>query len=243
MCGSKTRSTPTLFQSDVMDFEQRLSDLAERYRAQGYTVTVHPAPADLPDFAKDFKIEILARRGDVSVLASVKNTQFDLQADLDLPRYAEVIGEHPGWRYDLIVLGPAIPATVDRLQAPEPSDDEIHRWFDDIERMQQAGFVRQAFMAGWALLEAAMRRRLAAQGEPPGWGSSPKTMLNELYSGGLLKTNDFRSLDGLLHERKAIAHGFAPVVSSPLVASAAIQLLVDTARSLLDESRAAKKTA
>ena len=39
-----------------MDIEQRLNNVADRYRAQGYEVVVRPGPDVLPPFAKDFKI-------------------------------------------------------------------------------------------------------------------------------------------------------------------------------------------
>jgi len=80
-----------------MNIEQRLNHVADRYRAQGYKVVVRPGPDDLPDFAKDFKVEIIARRDDGCVLASVKKSQSDLEADREIPRYAEVTSEQPEW--------------------------------------------------------------------------------------------------------------------------------------------------
>ena len=57
-----------------MNSEQRLNHVADRYRAQGYRVVVRPGPDDLPPFAKDFKVEILATRADGNVLVSAKAT-------------------------------------------------------------------------------------------------------------------------------------------------------------------------
>src|SRR6266446_409939 len=105
--------------------------------------------------------------------------------------------------------------------------------------MLEAGFVQQGLIAAWAVLEVAMRRRLQAEGEQAGWGSSPRTMLNELYSGGVLQSSVFRDLEGLFQTRSAIVHGF----TTPVIENSAVQFLAETARRLLDESRAAKKTA
>ena len=64
-------------------------------------------------------------------------------------------------------------------------------------------------------------------------------MINELYSDGVLQGSVFRDLEGLLEARNAIVHGF----TTPGIQASAVQFLVDTARRLLDESRAVKKTA
>jgi hypothetical protein len=53
-----------------MNAELRLNQVADRYRAQGYNIVIRPRPDDLPAFAKDFSVEIIARRDDGGVLAS-----------------------------------------------------------------------------------------------------------------------------------------------------------------------------
>jgi hypothetical protein len=222
-----------------MNTEERLNRAADSYRAQGYTVVVRPGPEDLPAFAKDFKVEILATRDDGRVLASAKKSFPDLEADPDLSRYAEVTNQQPGWRFDIHVLGPDREATPENREAKEPSEEDIRRRLEDVERMLQAGFVGQALVAAWAVLESVMRRRLRAEGEEAGWGTSPRTMLNELYSAGVLSHRVLRDLEGLFQLRSAIAHGFA----EPVVETSAVQSLVDTARRLLDEARLAKQTA
>ena len=83
-----------------------------------------------------------------------------------------------------------------------------------------------------------MRRRLRASGETAGWGTSPRPMLNELYSSGILSAGEFRRLELVYRLRNEIAHGFA----SPTLDAGVVQFLVETARRLLTESQPAKKT-
>ena len=54
--------TRSHFRSDAMNIKQRLDQLAESYQAQGYMVVIKPGPEDLPEFARDFHVEIMARR-------------------------------------------------------------------------------------------------------------------------------------------------------------------------------------
>src|SRR5436190_9546020 len=90
-----------------MNIEQRLNYVADRYRSLGFKkVVLRPGPDELPLFAKDFQVEILATGEDGNVLASVKGSPSELEADPNVPRYAEVTGNQPGWRFDLLMLGP-----------------------------------------------------------------------------------------------------------------------------------------
>jgi hypothetical protein len=222
-----------------MNSEERLNAVADRYRALGFKVVLRPGAADLPPFAKDFKVEILATRDDGGVLVSAKGSASELEADPNVPQYAEITNAQPGWRFDLFVLGPDPQQPADRQEAKEPAEEAILRDLDAVQKLMGAGFDEQALVAAWAALEAAMRRRLRAQGEKASWGTSPRTLLNELYSLGSLSSSVFRELERLFPLRSAIIHGFAvPGVDPDRVA-----FLVETARRLLTDSQPTRQTA
>jgi REase_AHJR-like len=131
-----------------MSIDDRMNHVADRYRAQGYKVIVRPGPDDLPEFAKDFNVEIIARRDDGSVLASAKKSRTDLEADLELPRYVQITEKQPGWRFDVSVLpGPESQPIPEKREAKEPSEDDIRRAVGDVESMLQAGFVQQVVLS------------------------------------------------------------------------------------------------
>jgi hypothetical protein len=222
-----------------MNIEQQLNAVADSYRARGFTVVLRPGPDDLPSFAKDFKMEILATGPNVNVLVSVKATPLDLEADPNIPRYAETIEKQPGWRFDLLVLGPAEELPKMERQVSEPSEDDIRRRLEDVEHMLQAGFLAPSLVAAWSALEAAMRRRVRADGEEAGWGTMPRTLLNDLYSSGAISTSVLRDLERLFQVRSALDHGFA----TPAIDPSAVRFLVETARRLLAESHPVKQTA
>ena len=200
---------------------------------------MRPGPDDLPPFAKDFQVEILATGADGNALASVKTSPSDLEADPNVPRYAEVIEKQPGWRFDLFVLGPDNGLPKVERQAVEPSEDDIRRTLDEVERMLQAGFIAASFAAAWAALEAAMRQRIRAGGGQADWETTPRTMLDYLYSSGAISTSVLQKLERLSQVRGAVVHGF----SAPAVDPGAVRFLVDTARRLLAESQPVKQTA
>jgi hypothetical protein len=140
---------------------------------------------------------------------------------------------------DVFVLGPDSPSLPETREAKEPTEDEIRRSIDDAERMFRAGFAAQSVLAAWATLESAMRRRLQAEGARAGWGTSPRTLLNELFSAGVFNNREFRDLEGLSGLRNVIVHGF----SVPDFPPSAVEFLLGVARRLLTESPPAKKTA
>ncbi len=215
-----------------MNTQHRLEGVAQRYRRDGYQVILNPGPADLPDFAKDFKVEILATRPDGNVLVSAKESSRDFESDAALPGYAEAIEKQPGWRYDVFVLAPPPPMTQPR-DANDASEAEIQTLIGDSDRLHQAGFAPQAVLTAWAALESAMRHRLRALGVKTQWGISPREMLNDLYSSGILSHSEFRDLEGLFRLRNIIAHGF----SLPEIGDGAATFLCDTTRRLLEESK------
>jgi hypothetical protein len=230
-----------------MNTEERLNHVADRYRSQGFDVVVRPGPEVLPPFAKDFKVEILATSEKGNVLASAKASPAALEADPNVPRYAEVTEKQPGWRFDVLVLGPDQQAVPVKVPPKDLDEVAIREHLDFVEQMlrSDAGRYRNsvanmAFVSAWAGLEAAMRRRLEAEGEDAGWGTAPRTMLNELYSSGAISTGVFRELEGMFTLRNAIVHGF----SAPVVVDDDLVLkLVAVARRLLAESKPTKQTA
>src|SRR5262245_9550525 len=100
-----------------MDIEQRLNFLANRYRSLGFKVVVYPGPDDLPPFAKDFKVELLATGPGGNVLTVAKGSPAELEADPNIPSYAELTEHQPGWRLEVLIVDPAGGLPAERWQA------------------------------------------------------------------------------------------------------------------------------
>ncbi|WP_422927263.1 hypothetical protein [Singulisphaera sp. PoT] len=217
-----------------MDFEQELKRVADSYASRGYRVTIRPDAMALPSFAKDFKVEILGKRGAESVLVAVKQDRDQLAGDFNLTRYAEVIGGQDGWRFDLATLDSEKPGSNEYDGAEDFSIDDIEKSFADARNLHDQGFLSQAVITAWAGFEASMRHRLRAMGERAGWGSSPISMLNELFSNGILDGDDFNRLRNLSRVRNQIVHGFL----SPLASEGgAVEFLAEIGLRLVHDSR------
>lgn len=216
-----------------MDIEPQLQNVANRYREQGYEVVLRPGPQDLPPFASDFKVELLARRPDSNVLASVKASAREFETDRELSRYADEIGKHPNWRYDVFAVGPSQPQPSDDApDATELTDEQIVQALDSAEQLDRQGYAAQAVVAAWAAAESAIRHRIRAQGGDAGWGTSSRSLLGELLSSGVLSRDDYRQFQDLSRLRNVIVHGFAV----PRIDPGAIAFLASRARQLLADA-------
>jgi hypothetical protein len=216
-----------------MDFQQELERLVDRYHAQGYRVVARPTPQDLPPFAKDFRVEIAARRGDEGILVAVKKNREDAAGDTGLGRYAEITGAQPGWRFDLVILEGESGFGRELRGSREFSNEDIDAALAEAEQIVRMGFIRAAVVAAWGALEAAMRIRLRASGERASRGTMPRVMMNELYSSGVLSSDEFRRLERMFQLRTEIAHGF----SSPTPDAEDVRFLADVSRRLMAESQ------
>ncbi len=224
-----------------MDFDQELRKVAVGYESQGYQVVIRPAPEQLPSFAKDFKVEILARRGLEGVLVAVKKTRDELEADTQLQRYAEVTSAQPGWRFDLAVLEGANPMGRNTGDIHDLSEEDIERSLANADQIASLGIGRAAIMTAWAALESAMRMRLRAAGERADWGMSPRAIMNEMVSSGYLSLDEFRRLEGLANLRNQIVHGFSSPTTEGGLNGGVVPFLSEVTRRLLRESQPVKQ--
>ncbi len=215
-----------------MNFEQELKRVSDQYTGQGYRVVTHPNPEDLPPFAKDFKVEIIGKRGDDGVLVAVKKNRDELSLDPFLPLYAERTGMQTGWRFDFVVLEGEDPTEPRGREAREFSVDDVDKTMEDAAQMARLGFVRAAVLTAWGALEAAMRIRLRAA-HIDVRGDTPRVMANELYSSGMVSADEFHELQRMYRLRNEIVHGF----SSPSPGSEAVSFLSNLADRLLADSQ------
>ena len=99
------------YPSDAME-QETLERVAQRYRDEGYQVVVRPAAEQIPPFIADFEPDLIAIRGNESVIVEIKVNRMDLSSDHQISHLAEIVNSRPGWRLDLVVLEPE--TTVER---------------------------------------------------------------------------------------------------------------------------------
>jgi hypothetical protein len=154
-----------------------LKEVADRYRNQGYLVNVHPRPSTLPEALRDFRLDMIATRGDEVVIVEVKQgkstesipPQLTLLADR-----AQVLG----WRVDLVSVPEEEVAAWSRARRHELERDALEL-FD-------SGHKEAAVLLASAALEGAVRALAGRHRLHVGSPGSARQMIDGLQSQGVI---------------------------------------------------------
>ena len=94
----------TISESDRQRLADIVSEIASEYEGQGYEVKLQPTPADLPDFLKDFRPDLIATGKNETVVVEVK-TRDGLRNAHSVAALESALRDRPGWRFELIMKG------------------------------------------------------------------------------------------------------------------------------------------
>jgi len=184
----------------------RLQEIAEKYRLQGFNVVIEPSKSLIPFDLGNYCPDLMARKGsDEGYIIEIKNSIAKISVD----RYreiAEIVAQHHGWRFLLI--------TGEDISSDNPQDDsELLTWEQMLQRQEQAqrflamGEVEVAFWYLWGILEAAMRRQ-AKQVAIPIERFPANSLINHLYSQGELSMEQFDQVRVIQTVRDRLIHGY-----------------------------------
>jgi uncharacterized protein YutE (UPF0331/DUF86 family) len=184
---------------------ERLIRLAEEYRDKGYEISFHPNPEDLPDFLKNYRPDMIVRRGDEAVVIEVKSRSSLNSSTQYLRNLAQLVEQHPGWRFELVMTNPEDAAYSQRAEG-SLQEPEIESRLQ-IARQLAAQHPESAILYSWSLVEATLR--LVAENE----GLSLQRfdslyLVKKLATEGVISKSEYQLLMNALSLRNSIAHGF-----------------------------------
>ncbi len=185
---------------------ERLLQLAEEYRNNGYEVAFHPGLEDLPDLLRNYRPDMIARRGDEAVIVEVKSRHLlGSSQGQYLQDLAQAVEQNPGWRFELVMANP------EDVVYPQNTEGSLQK--HEIEaRLQVAKqFASQhsepAILYSWALAEAALR--LVSEHEGLSLKRSDSLYLvKQLVIEGVISRSEYQLLMDSLSLRNTVAHGF-----------------------------------
>ena len=196
---------------------------AEKYRQQGYEVSIG-APLD---FMPGFHADVLARKdGDVKVI-EVKSRS-SLAATPEVVELADILDAKPGWSFTLHLVG-----EPERNNAPPGAQRfggaEILQRIDDAQQLLDSGCSEPAFLLAWSACEAAIRKLIADEGVSDDRITTAGYVLDQATHLGLIEREDYFRLSDVVRYGNAIMHGF----SHDGFGDELVVELLETARSLL----------
>jgi hypothetical protein len=194
--------------------QQKLDEISAEYADEGYDVHLHPSEAELPEFLKGFRPDLLATSRRDNVVADVIPATASLE---EMGLLAKIIDQQPNWRYEVSFVSqpvaPDIPA-----REPLAGDEQVNRLLKGAEELGgRDGNIEAAAMLAWSALETILRRSAQTIAPEIERQSSAK-VLKHLYGLGHIKPEVYERLWQLLEFRNALAHGFEPRRNAPSMA-------------------------
>ncbi len=183
--------------------QQKLDEISADYVDEGYDIRLHPSEAELPEFLKGFRPDLLATSRRENVVVEVIPATESLD---EMKRLASAVDQQPGWRYEVT------------FQEPLASDEQVNRLLKGAEELGgHNGNIEAAAMLAWSALETILRRSAQTLAPEIERQSSAK-VLKHLYGLGHIKPDVYERLWQLFEFRTAVAHGFEPRLSAPAMA-------------------------
>ncbi|MFP4337551.1 MAG: hypothetical protein ACLFQP_06435 [Halothece sp.] len=185
---------------------EELLKIAEEYRNQGYEVSIHPSVEDLPDFLKNYRPDLVARRGNEATVIEVKSrSSLDSSSMQYLRHLAQILEKNPGWQFKLVMRNPEeftySPQAEGSLQAPE-----IQSQLQFAKRLATE-HPASALLYSWSLVEATLR--LVAEHEGLTLERvDPPYLVKHLATEGAISRSEYQLLMNVFSLRNAVAHGF-----------------------------------
>jgi len=181
--------------------------VAERYRRQGYDVLIAPIGEQRPKFLSEFEFDLIARRGEESVVVEVKWGE-RAGSEPAVRKLAAEVARHPGWRLDL-VLGQESEGAITFESMMTPLAKELVAQLDEGLELCGNDHLVAGTLLIWSAFEGAARLVAAREGLETAPTTAPLALIRALVSDGLIDDSEYETIKAAYQRRSGIAHGFA----------------------------------
>ncbi|WP_415376670.1 hypothetical protein [Patiriisocius sp. Uisw_017] len=182
---------------------RRTSEVVKDYIKKGYEVILYPQEEQLPDFLKNYQLDILAKKGDENIVIEIKSRE-TINSSKYLIELANKIENRDDWRFELILTNPR----KHNIEYQIPSILIIENKLDNIYQLKSANQIDAAFLISWATFEAATRKILKAEQPNSEIELAPNGLIKQLFSFGIIGKMNYNQLLKISKKRNEIVHGF-----------------------------------
>lgn len=181
---------------------RRLNQVRRELEQDGYSVIVRPRAENMPQELEGFVPDLLARRGDQTVIVEVKTSDALAQSD-ELARLSSVVEKLQGFELRLEVLRREPDQVI-----PIPSEVLVDR-LDSVRELAEFQRLDAALLVGWATFEGALRVRASESSTiDAGERVAASALVRELISEDFLPEAWLPEVDRISQIRAHLAHGF-----------------------------------
>ena len=184
--------------------------IAQDLEEQGYSVTLDPDPALIPFSLANYRPDILATSAQDNILVEVK-TRGDTKSIERYKSIAEEVGKHKGWRFMLSTIDEPYQSESSEIKH-ELSNDAIRRALSRVDALLESDNYEMALPYLWTIYISGMRSAGRLQGIPMD-ATTDRSVVNYMYSMGLISASDYERSNEFLSFRNKIIHTFESVLS------------------------------
>ncbi|MGR0482641.1 MAG: hypothetical protein ACTFAL_14895 [Candidatus Electronema sp. V4] len=179
------------------------SQIADKYKTEGFEVIREPAQTALPFDLGGYRPDLLVKKSDAEGYVIEVKTRIDAASIDRFREIAEIVAQHPGWRF-LLVTG------EDASSEQEKNDlltwEQMSQGLERAERLLSSGEPEGAFLSLWRILEAALRRQ-AVETSIPVERLPTSSLIKHIYSQGEISIEQFDTVMELQSIRNRLVHG------------------------------------
>lgn len=188
--------------------QQKIRELVRDYTNKGYRVTALPRGKSVPAFLRKLKFspDLIAETDDDDSLVVEVSSRESSEQLRKLGPVVDAIEKKRNWKFVLVMTNPRSQKSKRDIPASELS--ELQASLDSIKTLSdRPEFTATTLLSGWAILEGSIRRNLADNYLVKSIASSPRSIVRDAVTYGLLTTVDAKFLDSVAGIRNAVAHG------------------------------------
>lgn len=216
-------------ETNILSERQRVQELAQEYLSKGYEVITEPSPKQLPDFLREYRPDLLVRKGSESIVVEVK-TRSSLAENPRLRDLARVLHDTPDWKFELVTV-----REKEKLDTPKGTHPftrkDVYSRLEEVEGLLKTGSLEAALLLGWGTVEAAVR--LLAEDEHLTLDRIASSyLLHQAVTHGVISREDYDLLLRSMKYRNALAHGFKTADFDV----ALVREIINTTKHLLEET-------
>jgi hypothetical protein len=180
--------------------------LAEKYRANGYTVEIEPDLSRIPFYLNGYRPNMIAIKEDSKLIIEVKQKTQKVSIE-HLQAIAQLISEHHGWRFIVVTPDDVENGYFLNTQENYPTWSELSKKVAQIPLIIDSIGNAASLIYIWGLVEATLRRYVIDVSIPV--ENFPFTrMVKHLYSIGELSIDELNLLLTSYATRNKVAHGY-----------------------------------
>ena len=190
--------------SILLEHKKMLSKLATEYQSHGYEVEFNASLPQLPKNLQKFRPDLVARRGDETVILEVKS-YVEMSRDKQLAQLAKTINQIPGWRFEVVIIKPKkeqLGTNPELLQVSDLNNRSLIA-----NKLMDRNEFDLALLIIWTNVEALLRHVANNEGIQLE-NQSTEYILKKFLSYGLLTQKVYQLFSKVLKYRNKLVHGY-----------------------------------